>query len=63
VTIEWLPITDDRNVRWVWAVRSIQFRTERGAIVPSREPVARGYAWTKAEARAVAYRAALTHSE
>lgn len=63
VTIEWLALTDEPNVRWVWAVRSIQFITGNGAIVPSREPFARGYAWTKAEARACAYHAALDHQE
>jgi len=63
VTIEWLPVTDDANVRWLWTLRSIQFRTDRGAVVPAREPDARGYAWTKAEARAEAYRAAIELSE
>lgn len=63
VTIEWLALTDEPNVRWLWAVRTIQFRTERGAVVPSRAPFVRGYAWTKAEARARAYHAALDHKE
>ena len=63
VTIEWLAITDEPNVRWLWTLRTIQFRTAQGAVVPAREPVARGYAWTKSEARARAYAAALEHSD
>lgn len=63
VTIEWLPLTDDANVRWVWTVRTIVFRTANSAVVPAREPIARGYAWTKAEARGRAHAAAVAHSD
>jgi hypothetical protein len=62
VTVEWLAHTDDPLVRWVWTTRTIQFVTAGGAVVPSREPVARGYAYTKAEARGRAHTAAVIHA-
>lgn len=59
VTIERLAVSDDPLARWVWAVRAIQFRTPNGAVVPAREPLARGYSYSLTEGRARAYRAAL----
>lgn len=63
VTIERLAFSDEPNIRWVWTVRTIVFTTSSGGVVPSQTPFARGYAWTKAEARAVAYQHALNHQE
>lgn len=62
VTIEHVKITDDRDARYLWTLRSLLFVTRNGGVVPCRDIVNRGYAPSRRHARAMAYRAALDAS-
>lgn len=61
VVIEPLRLTDEARVRWKWSIRPITMRLPSNLPVPSATVIEHGYAYTKSDARAAAFKATRRH--